>query len=311
MIITEQWTKGHRRYYRGERPGEPQLFKEFYVTTHSSYAFYYAKKYGKITEYRLKENANIFNMKCKTDEGNLRKYIEDPKNNVPYFWIGLISDLKDNDWSGKLGGDSGRQDFINIIKDLGYDGYFNYEYDEVLINHLWEAEYFDVNFAHKSQPGIAFFNRDALVEVESWSGKKLINSDFYRELHQKELKAIFEHTWNIIDDPDKLMRTPPKLAKGFITMPTTDDVINAMLHEIDYGEEKIEQQKEKEIEKRKAIIETMISRQKYDKSIKEKFTEEDYKSEELFRKRMRQITHYKEEAFTEEQIQKLRKKFGC
>lgn len=311
MIITEQWVKRHRRYFRGENSNKPRMFKEFYVTAHSSYAFLYAGKYGKITEYRLKENANIFNMKCATDEGALRRYIQEPKNDISIFWLNFIDSLKDNDWSGKLGSDALRQNLIDIIKELGYDGYFNFEYDEELIKSFWRQNEFRINYTHRNQPGIAFFNKDALVEVESWSGKKLINSDFYKDLHQKELQAIFDQTWNIIDDPDTLIRTPCLLAKGFITMPTTNDVVNATLNEIDYNEERIQQKKETEVNRRKGLLEVMISRMGYSKSIKEDFTEEDYKSEELFREKMRQVTHFEEETLIEEQIQKLRKKFGC
>jgi len=59
------------------------------------------------------------------------------------------------------------------------------------------------------------------------------------------------------------------------------------------------------------IVDLMISRNKYSPNLKEMFTEVDYESEELFREKIRQITHYKEEILTEEQIQKLREKFGC
>lgn len=63
-----------------------------------------------------------------------------------------------------------------------------------------------------------------------------------------------------------------------------------------------------EVKKRKVLVVLMY---RHNKSVQDKFTEEDYNSEELFRKKMREVTNYKEETLTEEQIQKLREKFGC
>lgn len=66
-----------------------------------------------------------------------------------------------------------------------------------------------------------------------------------------------------------------------------------------------------EVKKRKFMVELLYLRLGYNKSVRDKFTEEDYNSEELFRKRMIEVTNYKEETPTEEQKQKLREKFGC
>lgn len=63
-----------------------------------------------------------------------------------------------------------------------------------------------------------------------------------------------------------------------------------------------------EVKKRRVLVALLY---RHNKSVQDKFTEEDYNSEELFRKKMMEVTNYKEKALTEEQIQKLREKFGC
>ena len=76
MLISEQKHKNrNRKYYHGKIIDK--LGKEFYLTTKFVYALIYTEGLlGEVQEYTLKQTADIFNMKCKTDEGLLRKYCQ-------------------------------------------------------------------------------------------------------------------------------------------------------------------------------------------------------------------------------------------
>ena len=120
MLISEQkYTNKNRLYYRGlaDNDKSVKFYKETYLTTRLIYALTYSFGLNGIVEvYRLKDTANIFNMRSKTDEGRLGKFCQEHKMSkyLKYFEI-----LKNNDWLHVLGED--RQNLINAIKSMGYD----------------------------------------------------------------------------------------------------------------------------------------------------------------------------------------------
>lgn len=138
MLISEQkHTNLNRIYYHGKIKNRKENLEEFYLTTKFAYAFLYSSgyMYGEIEEYKLKKVANIFNARCVTDEGNLRKFCQKKAPNI----LKYIDLLKENDWM-KIRDPSLRQDLIFIIKFLGYDGYFNFEIDEKALEDLHNKE---------------------------------------------------------------------------------------------------------------------------------------------------------------------------
>ena len=90
MLIQEQFHKNlYRSYFRGyvnRYDKKKAIFKNFsYYTTSPLYALYFAKNYDNwtVSEYRLKDQVNIFNARSKKDFFALHKYLID--NNEHYF----------------------------------------------------------------------------------------------------------------------------------------------------------------------------------------------------------------------------------
>ncbi len=184
MLISEQkHTNLNRKYYHGkvlDKKGN-----EFYLTTRFAYAFIYANGIlGDVEEYTLKQTADIFNTQSKTDEGNLRKYCQkyEPK------LLSYIPSLKYNDWTS-LGDPRLKVAFIYIIKDLGYDGFFNFEIDKKSLQ--------DMDFSiqkrfqpYQNSPSIAVFNKKVLELKKVWTKSNFTNNKYFIELREEELQII-------------------------------------------------------------------------------------------------------------------------
>ena len=195
MIITEQWIKKHkRRYYRGLNPTAHRQFDDLYLTTKRKYAVYYAGRIGKVFECILKENSNIFNLKCITDECNLRNYIK--KNNVCNHILNLIPELKERDWSAVLRGDDARQELIDIIKNLEYDGYFNYEWDDISLQTLMR-KYHSCYLDKSNSPSIALFNPNAIIITNQWKVKELPE---WEEIKTHEKHDVEHYVYDLLED---------------------------------------------------------------------------------------------------------------
>lgn len=194
MLIQEQVHKNlYRPYFRGYADWydkEKAIFKNFsYYTTSPLYALYYAKKHNNwtISEYRLKDQVNIFNARSKKDFFALHKYLID--NNEHYF-ISKIEDLKYRDWSG-LFGDEKREELLNIIKLLGYDGFFNFEYDKklklIISNNYGNNDYpkTDVN------PAIGVINDNVFIKVKDYNSlDELLSLEKVADCREDEISTL-------------------------------------------------------------------------------------------------------------------------
>lgn len=220
MIFNEQNLKKFKRsYFRGLKSSSERIYKETYLTTKFQYALFYAKATGQVFEYKLKENANIFNAKCKTDEGILRRYCQ---KNWPEF-LSKIEKLKNNDW---ITVSEERQDLIDAIQLLGYDGYFNFEIDKNLIKEARKYECFDFTEIHLNSPSIALFDDSSLIEVQNWKGEKLERNQEFQALHEKELDYI---KWSLLEDlyegfEKSLKQKTEELSKGLVTFKNTSQI---------------------------------------------------------------------------------------
>lgn len=179
MIFKEQKHKNlNRKYYHGKIKDfqeDKKVYEEFYLTTKKEYAFPYACRGGVVEEYQLKEVADIFNMNCLTDE---RKFFVYCRQNFPYA-ISDIPVLKSNDWC-KIGGTEYRQSLINIIKELGYDGYFNFEIDKEIIDSYHKNGLYRYSNIHINSPAIAVFNKDILIKKDEYPIESLVDKDYER-----------------------------------------------------------------------------------------------------------------------------------
>jgi hypothetical protein len=159
--LFEQIYNTTRLYFHGAKPENKieSLHNEkiFYVTPIESYAENYYPSFGKMYLCRLLRS-NIFNAQSKTDKEKLRKRLLDKcnrleENNVityfreqletfpeNYGWDSwpedstnkkvveeLLYHLQDKDWLNVLD-KSRRKNLFDIIQELGYDGFMNYEH---------------------------------------------------------------------------------------------------------------------------------------------------------------------------------------
>ena len=188
MLLNEQkYTNKNRLYYRGLKKEDltKKGFNETYLTTNIVYALSYAKINGIIEVYRLKNEANIFNMKSKQDEANLRKYCNSHMNQYKDY-LKTFEKLKDNDWSKVMGGTLLRQPLIIAIKTLGYDGYFNYEIDGNFFNETKKYFWNIYEKPHVNFPSIAIFNDDIIEKVDTLKGEKLLENEKIKKINSQE-----------------------------------------------------------------------------------------------------------------------------
>ena len=79
--------------------------------------------------------------------------------------------------------------YIYIIKDLGYDGFFNYEIDEIALEKL-PSELSHRFQPFKKSPSIAIFNKDILILKKTWNKNNFKNNEYFLELNELELEKI-------------------------------------------------------------------------------------------------------------------------
>lgn len=134
MILTEQKIKRiGRRFWRGSKYKNWQKSKSpyncLYVTGDLFYAITYLKseefdfrENGYLIEYTLKDKINIFNARYYKDYRKLEDWC---RVHNPEF-LKVLPKLKDYDWLDVLS-ITNRNRLIDILKGLGYDGFFNIE----------------------------------------------------------------------------------------------------------------------------------------------------------------------------------------
>lgn len=137
MTLTEQQCKNlNRRYFHGSQNGRlnPKEGRQDFLYLFNS--FVYSSMYacqidplrGKVFEFRLKEGLNIFNAKCKSDLLRLKLYAR--KNNIDW------EKLEKEDWSLL----KSKSSIIELIRKLGFDGFFDWEWTDNLRNYRNEVE---------------------------------------------------------------------------------------------------------------------------------------------------------------------------
>ena len=171
MVLAEQkYTNLNRVYYHGFNPKSTKKLScgEFYLTTSFPYAAEYAGPIGTVAEFFLKKESNIFNALAKKDFELLKSFCE----NSAKQYLNVLSRLKKNDWFKLFDRDvEKRQGLLEIIEQLGFDGYFNFEIDSEL-----EEDYIDqdemISPALVSSPAIAVFDKDCLIRGDTFYGRE-------------------------------------------------------------------------------------------------------------------------------------------
>lgn len=184
MGLQEQTYRGHKRiYYQGRFSGfdeSKRTFKDvFYLTTSIVYAASYAGDDGNVSSYVLKKDLNIFNAKSKQDYNAIKDALS---NDL----LSYLDRLADEDWvfGDNLFEQTTKNKFIEIIKSLGYDGFFNYEVDKKFLRRMKESPYWDfINKVMIDNPSIGVFDESNLIKVDD-------NIDFKKESSYKEFSDL-------------------------------------------------------------------------------------------------------------------------
>lgn len=194
MILDEQKHKNlYRRYYQGrikDYDSSKAIFKGWsYLTTQPIYAYFYAKDGGKVNEFVLKTGINVFNANCDTDFYKLKRYAIE--NDVTWLNYDIIKRLKTEDWSYVFDGDDKRSDVLDILKNLGYDGFFNYGYSNKMQKELFSD--LGTKYILLNEPAIGVLDKTAFTLVRYYDSlEDLLTLDKSKEFKEQEKAEISE-----------------------------------------------------------------------------------------------------------------------
>ena len=181
MIFSEQRHKNlNRKYYHGFNLHKTKKLScnEFYLTTSFVYAAENAEADGYVVEYLLKKEINVFNALSKKDFELLRNRCEKTDRK----FLNVLSRLKNDDWFRLFDYEvEKRQELLEIIEDLGFDGYFNFEIDNELERDYVERDtMISPSLIHS--PAMAVFSKDCLIETQTFYGREdfIKNEDVQR-----------------------------------------------------------------------------------------------------------------------------------
>lgn len=158
-----------------------------YVTNDIFYAITFLKskdrdfrEVGYITKYNLNTRLNIFNARYGKDYQKIEDYCR--KYNLTSY-LRILPSLKDLDWIDVFKSIEDKNDFIDILKDLNYDGFFNIEnYQGSIFRKNTKGLKREESFGFS---GIGIFDETKLRKIEIYHGWENI-----KEI--EDLKPLFE-----------------------------------------------------------------------------------------------------------------------
>lgn len=231
-LFEQKYTNLNRKYFHGQplHYVEPHQ-TEYYLTTQFAYAFNFAiGNFGEVIEYNLKKEADIFNAASKKDAATLRSFC---KKEIPQY-CQYVELLKKNDWS-KLRENSIKESLISIVQQLGYDGYFNWEIDDKVLDKYHRDNIFKFDF-FKESPSIGIFNKNILVTKNVWNKNNYKDCKNYKDFVELELKIIkdkaLEDKRNYIDSKDtinflrrRILAVPYEQIKQIVEETTLEEAV--------------------------------------------------------------------------------------
>ena len=194
MILDEQKHKNsYRRYYQGwikDYDSSKAAFKGWsYLTTQPIYAYFYVKEGGKVSEFVLKKGIEVFNANCDTDFYKLKRYAIE--NDVTWLNYDIIERLKTKDWSDVLKSDDKRSEILDILKKLGYDGFFNYGYSDKTQKELYSVLGTEVLLPN--EPAIGVLDKTAFTLIRYYDIlEDLLTLDKAKEFKEQEKVGVLK-----------------------------------------------------------------------------------------------------------------------
>lgn len=216
MILKEQFLKNKGRIlWRGSKYKEwkPGLFCCPYVFTQVLYALNFSKDFDKpivenakyLSQFVIKKPLNLFNARSQKDYRMLEDFF---RKNKMQDWLGALSLLADNDWLDVFEIEE-REYLIEILKELGFEGFVNIEGNSGKILH---NAFYTLNASVKNDlygfDGIGVFDFNNLIEVKTLQGWSEIKKEFEVQLEintakNEALKNLFEN-WEIYKNNSNL-----------------------------------------------------------------------------------------------------------
>lgn len=228
MTLTEQQYKSlNRRYFHGSQNGRlnPKEGRQDFL--YLSNSFVYSSMYacqidplrGKVFEFRLKEGLNIFNVKCKSDLLRLKLYAR--KNNIDW------EKLEKEDWS-LLKSKSG---IIELIRKLGFDGFFDWEWTDNLRNYRKEVERELKDQFLDTSPAIGIFDVEKLKQVQTYQYSDYFEFDDFVKIYNAEKQTLKNYAGTLYVNKKDLYPAILYYAQDhflFLTEKDLEEVLNSM-----------------------------------------------------------------------------------
>lgn len=231
MFITEQlYRKINKLYYHGQsykdRDNSLVEFNNcYYLTPDPYYAFNYSGINGYIKILKLKQNLNLCNFNSKQDQKILETYIR--KHNT-ILSVEDINDLKYNDWIDVFDNIENREIFLDLLKALGYDGFFNYENTNNLSR-------FYLKDKQPGFPAIGIFDTNNLIEIKTlYKINEFLEIDRIKNIFKKEKEFLKNQLFNLYqkegplssENVNKLLKR--NSIKYYIDLLTEGDIIKIL-----------------------------------------------------------------------------------
>lgn len=140
-------------------------------------------------------------MRCRTDEDRLRKFCQS-KDSLK-FYLRAFERLKSNNWAGMFRYPYERQLLLDAIKELGYDGYFNFEINGEYYSERRSLPGFRFVEADIGSPAAAAFSKSCLLKKAEYSGELLRALPVFKKARLAELKYIDRRTPGLIKAGEK------------------------------------------------------------------------------------------------------------
>lgn len=200
MLLTEQIIKRIGRiYWRGSNfenwEQEKSEYSYLYISTDVVYALAYShlnsnnvenSKY--LIQYNLNSQINLFNAKSKKDYQKLEDYCRVHKSYQKF--LSKLDKLKNYDWYNEILGYEDREQIIQAIKEIGYDGFVNVESEGNVYKQNKPKKVSDTTLY--GFDGIGIFDEKVLTKNKVYSGWENIKK-------LDEVKAVREIAKHIIN----------------------------------------------------------------------------------------------------------------
>lgn len=228
MTLTEQQYKNlNRRYFHGSQNGRlnPKEGRQDFL--YLSNSFVYSSMYacqidplrGKVFEFRLKEGLNIFNAKCKSDLLRLKLYAR--KNNIDW------EKLEKEDWSLL----KSKNSIIELIRKLGFDGFFDWEWTDNLRNYRKEVERELKSQFLDTSPAVGIFDVEKLKQVQTYQYSDYFEFDDFVKIYNAEKQTLKNYAGTLYVNEKDLYPAILYYAQDhfvFLTEKDLEEVLNSI-----------------------------------------------------------------------------------